>query len=353
MPNWYCTREAVKGAGNINTTQFDARIDRLIEAASRALDRITRRFFIPRTQTRTYRWPNPLAGVADRLYLDQDLLSVTTLLTKAQDTTPTTIAASDFFLEPNIEGLPARSIEIDQSSDAAFESGDTPQRSISVAGSWGFGNETAAAGSVASGLASSSSATEVVVTDGGKIGVGDTLLIESEQVFVSGRAFAALDSIKLDEALTADVTDVTATVEVSHGLVAGETIQVGSERMLIQSILTNDLTVIRAVDGSFLAAHSDDAPVQVTRTLTIVRGVNGTTAATHANSTAITKYQPVADIVSLCVAQAISDFHQENAGWGRSVGQGEGAQEFGGRALAQRWADVTKRYFRARAHTAV
>ena len=42
MANLYCTREAVKRAGNIHGANYDAQIDRLIEDASRSLDLLTR-----------------------------------------------------------------------------------------------------------------------------------------------------------------------------------------------------------------------------------------------------------------------------------------------------------------------
>lgn len=345
--NWYSGREQVKRAAGINGTDADVVVDRLIEANSRRIDLATRRFFIPKTETRLYRWPPLFPGQSWRLWLDGDLLSVTTLQAKAQDSSPTTI--TDFFLEPNNLGPPYSRIEIDLSSTAAFESGDTPQRSISVLGSWGYGNDTKAAGAVAgSGLASSASATSFVCSDASLIDVGDTLLIESDRLFVSERANAALDSILIDGALTADKAEVTVTVDGSHGLNAGEVILVDSEKMFIISISTNDLTVRRGYDASVLAAHSNDTAVHVFRTLTVVRGVNGTTAATHADTTAITKYVPPLDIVELCIAETIAAFNQEQSGWGRVVGTGEGAREMSGRSLSDLRDRVIRQYRRAR-----
>ena len=53
MPNWYTTRESVKRAIRSNGNENDEAIDRLIEAASRDVDNMTHRWFIPKTQTRT------------------------------------------------------------------------------------------------------------------------------------------------------------------------------------------------------------------------------------------------------------------------------------------------------------
>ena len=333
MANWYCTREQLKRFGGVNGADEDAQVDHIIEARSREIDRATRRFFIPRTETRLFRWPPRQTSRATVLWLDQDLISVTTLQTKAQDSSPTTIAAADFFLEPNNLGPPFNRIEIDLSSTAAFESGDTPQRSISVLGSWGFSNDTKSAGTVASGLASSSSAVSMVSSDSSLIGVGNTLLIESEQIFVSAKAFAALDSILIDGALTKSKSEVSVTVDTGHGIADGEIIMVDSEQMLVESSTATVLTVTRAYNGSVLAAHSNDTAVQIARTLTIERGINGTTAVTHSNATVIYVYEPPFDIVDLCIAESLAFHAQHGAKWGRTVGPGEGGFEFKTRAL--------------------
>ncbi len=330
--SWYCSREQIKAAGKLFDSARDGRIDDAAGAATRKIERLARRFFIPRTETRLYRFPGRHA-VGSVVELDTDLRSVSALLTKAQDDTPTTISSDDFFLEPANTGPPYSRIEIDLSSTAALESGDTPQRSISVAGVWGYAAESRAAGTVDSGLASSATATSMVCSDAGLIDVGATLLIESEQVFVSERAYAARGAIKIDGALAKDMAETTVTVDGSHELIAGEVIQVDAERMLILSISTNDLAVVRAYEGTVVATHSDEAPVLVARTLTIVRAHNGTTAVTHANSTAITRYVAPEDVQELALAYAVSSLAQGSAAWGRAIGSGDGAREFSARGI--------------------
>ena len=54
-----------------------AAIDRAIESASDRIELWTRRFFIPRTETRLYRWPGREQGPGPKLWLDQDLISIT------------------------------------------------------------------------------------------------------------------------------------------------------------------------------------------------------------------------------------------------------------------------------------
>lgn len=348
MTNHYATREQVKRAVSINGADKDPIIDRLIESVSRSIESCTKRFFIPETQTRTYRWPNLIYGHILTLWLDGDLISVTTLQIRAQDSSPTTIPASDFYLEPANHAPPFDRIEIDLSSGSAFESGDTPQRSVSVEGEWGYSDNTAPAGTVSSGLDSDSGATTMVCSNAALIGVGDTLLIESERMFVSDRAFANLASILLNGALTADQTNDTVTVDASHGIQANEVIKVDSEDMYVKAVNGNDLTVIRAYNGSLLAAHADNTQAQINRTLTIERGVNGSTAATHADSTAISKYEVPFDINELCVAEVIAAYSQEQSGWGREIGQGEGQREHNEKALGRLRKEVIGNYKRMR-----
>jgi len=348
VSNWYTTREAVKRAGRINGVLSDVQVDRVIESVSRQIDLSTRRFFIPRTETRLFRWPPTQTSLLTVLWLDQDLLSVTTLQSEAQNTTPTTISSSDFYLEPNNQGPPYDRIEIDLSSTAAYQSGDTPQRSISVAGSWGYTSTTRSGGTVASGLDSDSTVTTAVCSDASRIGVGDTLLIQSEQIFVSERSFAALDSKLINGALTSNQSEVTITVDSSHGIVAAEVIRVNSEQMYVVSVATNDLTVIRAYNGSVLAAHNDDTAIHINRTLTIERGVNGTTAATHADATSNTPYEPPMDIQSLAIGETLAMVAQEEAQWGRTVGPGDSAKDFTTLDLAARKHRTVEYYSRVR-----
>jgi len=190
---WYTTRESVKSAVGLVGAEYDALIDSYIEAASEDIEVMLNRRFIPETATKLYRWPQRKGFRSSQYYTgqvllleDEDLLAVTTLLAQAQDTTPVTIAAADYFLEPNNLGPPYTRIEIDLSSSAAFSGGDTPQRSISVAGRWGYSETTKAAGALAE--ADDGAETALDVTDSSLIGIGDTILVGSEAMFVSAKA---------------------------------------------------------------------------------------------------------------------------------------------------------------------
>lgn len=317
---WYCSVDVLKRAVGIAGADRDTVLAFYVEAASADIETLLGRRFIPETAEKLFRWP-PARGGGSVLGLDDlDLLAVTSLKAKAQDSSPTTIAAADYFLEPANLGPPYRRIEIDLSSSAAFEAGDTPQRSISVTGRWGYSEDTKAAGALAE--ADDGSEVALDVTDASLIDVGDTILIGSEAMFVSAKA-ALTTGTTLNDTLTADQNDVTVTLTSGAAVKQGEVILLDSEKMLVESISSNDLTVKRAYDGSVLAAHSTGITVYAYRTLTVIRAVNGTTAATHSSAAAITKYAPPADIVELCLAMAVGHLKQGESGWTGQISGGE------------------------------
>jgi len=148
-------------------------------------------------------------------------------------------------------------------------------------------------------------------------------------------------------ALTADPAETSVTVTDGTLVKAGEVISINSEKMYVVSISGNDLTVIRAYDGSTLAAHSDAQDVYAPRTATVTRGENGTTAAAHDTATAILKYAPPADVEGLCRAMATAYFFAEQGGWTGMVGASAAANvETKHAALIKRKMATLKRYQR-------
>lgn len=324
---WYATRRMVKDAAGLVGSIYDDIIDSYLESASADIERDLKRRFIPEMVTKDYRWPRIRSWTYPQvLYLeDDDLLAVTLLEAKAQDASPMIIPATDYFLEPVNLGPPYSRIEIDLSSTSAFEAGDTPQRSLAVTGRWAASEQTRTAGAVRSAGGVNASVTSLLCSDSSLIDVGDTLLIGSEAMFVSGVNSAAEEhGDLLNGAITQDTAASTVTVDDGSRYQAGEVILVDSELMLIRSISANALTVMRAHDGSQIAAHADDTPVSVLRTLTVVRGVNGTTPATHALSDAISAYSPPGVITDLCKALALGHLKQGQSGWTGHIAGNEG-----------------------------
>ena len=353
--NWYTTRDAVIAAIGQTGVSINPVIDRLIDAQSRQIERWTRRFYIPRTETHLFRWPEPRAGRSgDILWIDQDLLSVTTLQSQAQDSSPTTISSSDYFLEPNNPQVDGETrydrIELDQSSSASFQPGATAQRSISVLGSSGYTNETKSVGNTDNTL----SGTSFICDDGGPngIGVGDTLVIASEQLFVSEKALAAHGTFKVND--SGDITTVasaatkTFTADSSHGILVGERIRLENEEMVVVAVSTNDITVDRGHNGTVIATHANDTPIHNARTLTIVRAVNGTSDGASSGAVPVVKFEPPFDIQDWCLQETINAYHMGRSGGVRTIGGSDATREVKGIGITDLREGMVEKYQRLR-----
>jgi hypothetical protein len=312
---WYTTRETVKAALDIKeTARSNAQIDRAIEAASRQIEGALHRRFYPEVRTLTWDWPNAQRARPWRLWLDaNELISVTTLTAGGE-----TIAASDYLLYPS-SGPPYNRVEIDLDSSAAFSSGDTHQRAISITGLYGYRADEAPAG-VLAGAVSTVGATTIDVSDGAEVGVGDLLRVDDERLLVTGRTM--LDTGQnLGADLAASAAAVTVAVSDGTGYSVDEVLLIGSERMLVVDIAGNALTVKRAWDGSVLAAHTTGADIYAPRTLTVVRGALGTTAATHLTAAPVARHVPPGPVVALCVGLALAQVLGEQSGYARPEGR--------------------------------
>jgi hypothetical protein len=310
MGVWYSTREDVKSALDImETARNNTQVDRALEAASRAAEGFLHRTFAPILATRYFNWPNHSSARAWRLWLlHNDLISVTSITTGG-----VSVAASDYFLEPVNEGPPYDSIEIDLSSTASFEAGDTHQRSISVIGLWGYSNDETTVGATAEALDASETAVDVDGPTAARIGVGSVVRVDSERMLVTERGTLTTGQT-LQSDLDALDNDVTVAVTTGSSFTAGETILLGSERMLIVDIAGNNLTVRRAWDGSILAAHSGDT-IYAYRTLTVTRGALGTTAATHDSGASVVRWDVPGALRDYVMAEAINSLVQSSAGY--------------------------------------
>jgi len=109
----------------------DDLLDDLLEAAAAYIESRTGKIFEPVTDTRYYR-----QDAVDylTLYLDEDLLTVTTLTEGDEDGTE--IPSTDYWLLPRNDGPPYRRIELRADSDYSWDWATDGE--ISVAGTWGF-----------------------------------------------------------------------------------------------------------------------------------------------------------------------------------------------------------------------
>jgi len=209
----YATIADIKGVLGITSTTDDTVMRKQLEAASRAIDNYCNRRFYVTSETKTF-------DGATKLWLP-DLLSITTLKTDEGNdgTFENTYATTDYIkygggLEDSLNKLPYTRLEINPNGDyASFASGY--KVGVQIVGTWGYGN-----------------------------GISATPYI-------------------IDTTLSAAITTTTATtcaVTAVTNLSAGQTILIDSEQMYIYSISTLTLTVERGVNGTTAATHSITSP---------------------------------------------------------------------------------------------
>lgn len=347
---FYCTRESVQDAFDIREAAHrSTQIDEAIASASDDIDGWLNRHkhgLAPRIATRYFPWPARNYAPAWKLWLDEnELVSVSSLTAGG-----TAIAASDYFLEPVNSGPPYTHIELDLDSNASFTNTGTAQRAIAIVGVWGINDDQKAAGALESAVGSTSTTT-VDVTRSDIVGVGSVLEVDDEKMLVTGKS--SLDTTQnLASAMNALKNDQT--VDVSDGTLffVGEQVLIDSERMRITEISGNNLTVVRAYDGSTLAAHSVGADVYVYRRLTVERGALGTTAATHSDAASVTVWDVPSLVRDLCKAEAITRLEQEFSAYGARVYSDEaerdssGTEVVAGRGLTDLRKSCARRYKR-------
>jgi hypothetical protein len=163
--------------GDASWTQSDTTILTLLEGASRRIDEWCDRSrfgsgFGPRIGTNRYDAP---AGAV--LELEDDLLAITSVSGVSGGGTVTLTENTDVYGLP-YEPVPYRQLSLAWTGSKAWGS---DQRGTIIVGTWGYSNETYA---LATGGTLTSSATSLILT-GGSAYAGQTLLIDSEQLYVT------------------------------------------------------------------------------------------------------------------------------------------------------------------------
>lgn len=329
---FYATREEIKAELDVKeTARSNARIDRALADATEAVEGLTHRVFYPVQDTRKFDWPPQFGATPWILRLDANELISVTSLTSGN----VTIAPGDYLLRRADDRAepPYTRIEVNLGSNVSFIGGRTYQQNITVTGLFGYRNDETSAGTLAAQVATTGATT--ITVDGpasAALGVGSLLRIDNERMIVTGRA--QLDTGQgFGDSMTATSNDVSIGAANGSAYAVGEVIARDSERMLITDIAGNLLTVIRAWDGSVLAAHTDSA-IYAPRTLTVVRGALGTTAAVHSNGASVVRCDPPGSVRQLCIAEALTDLLQGRSGYARTAGTGDNERETSGKGLA-------------------
>lgn len=315
----YAWREEVKAALDVaETARRNAQVDRNMVAGARAVDRLCHRTFAPVLREMTFDWPNSQSPTHNRLWLDaNELVSLTSMTSGG-----VTIAGADALLRPD-DGPPFTHLETNDSTSAVFASGATTQRAITVTGLFGYRDDTADAGQLATGI--NSAVRYLDVTDGSVVGVGSLLRADDERMLVTGRTM-----ITTGQTLQADLLDknnaVTVTVQDGTGFAQGELILIDGERMRVDDIAGNALVVARAVDGSPLAAHTGNPVIYSPRRLLVDRAAAGTAAAAH-SAGPLSVWVPPPLVRQLAIAETIVALNQETGGYGQQIRAGESAMK--------------------------
>ena len=325
--DWLCTREdVVRGMDVPAPSRITAQIDRAVGAGTVQVDRLCHRSFRPWTGTRYFPFPNHQYARSGRLYLGQhDLISAISITSGGT-------VITGYLLEPVNSGPPYTRIDLDDATSAAWAAGPTTNRSIAIAGVWGYGDDETVITTLASSATSGAATLALTVAAG--LGVGDLIRVDSERMVITGWSWSSSGQT-LGGNLTASLTDQMVSVSNGSLFAVGELILIDSERMMITDIAGNTLVVRRAIDGTTLASHTATTTVYAQRAATVDRAVRGTTAAAHNSAAVVYRHDVPPLIRSLAVAESIAQYHQELSGYGRTVGTGDNQREARGAALAE------------------
>ena len=119
------------------------------------------------------------------------------------------------------------------------------------------------------------------------LAANDILDIRGEFVLIAS-GFPKTDAVNMGSGLGNNAgSDTTLTVDTGGSFASGDIVLVGTEKMKVTNVSSNDLTVTRAFSGTTIASHADDAVV-TNLSLSVTRGHGGTTAVAHPHGSTVT-----------------------------------------------------------------
>lgn len=346
MGIWYTTLETVKGAVDVaETARNNAQIRRCIESGSRSIDgarvgqgQLGRRFY-PETLTRYF--DAPTSRPAWQLPLGEyELISVTSITSGGVTITP-----GDYILQPENDGPPYDRIDLNQAVYSSWPHA-TAQRAIGIAGQWNFRADEELVGALTSQLGAAAGDVAAVAWNTARIGTGNILRIDDERVVIRERTWSDSGQNLGAPGLTASMAGIVVPVTTGSAYAADEVLLVDGEKMRVVDVAGNNLIVIRAWDGSVLAAHDAGADVYTLTGVQLDRGQLGTTAAVHDSAAAIYRHIIPGLVDDLCLAESLNQLQQELGAYGRSAGSGESASVVNTVGLERIRADAFNAYGR-------
>ena len=182
--NCYASLSRLKSRLDITATTYDTDLVMVLNAASRAVDNYTKRYFYIREGTHYF------DGSSSPFFMPEDLLSIDASGFKLDEdgdvTYEATLATGDYFLYPHND-FPKTYVKVTTNSNyGGFASGI--KKGISIAGKFGYGDGESATPYTDSGATitvTTNTNTTVNASDGSLFGVGQTILAGSEQLYIS------------------------------------------------------------------------------------------------------------------------------------------------------------------------
>ena len=190
MANAYISVAGIKQAAalNIQGTAYDTRLRQLAENVSRQVDRYCNRVFFFYTEIKEFSGEG-----SPRLHIP-DLIAVTTLKedSNSDGTFDTTWAAADYNKEPaNSQptadwGHGFTRLEVNIRSNGSQDVFIKDQRNYEITGTWGY--RRVIEDSLNTGTLTTGTSTALILSGTANLEVGQTLVLESEQVYLIGIA---------------------------------------------------------------------------------------------------------------------------------------------------------------------
>lgn len=371
----YCNRfEPMRALDFPPGIDVTAAVDRALTDVAENIEGNLHRVFYPSDDTRYFDWPSQgMSGggqYADpwRYWLDEnDIVCMTSLVSGG-----VTLPLNQVFLRPWENPRKGRpyytAVELDRAYNVQFgNNAQTPQYSIAMGCTWGYGADADPAGTLAAGVGLDDAT--ITVTDGSKAGPGDLIILgygRGDAPFPGSDPHAgAIPPFVGERILITDVTPVaTGLTQTGSGCTSaldndqqlqwtgegslnpGEVITIDSEDMLVQKIIGEVATVRRGFNGSTLTSHSGSA-IYAWREYSVLRAQLGTSYLGPYDSGApVVRHRVPSMIRGLAIAEVENQLLQEGSGYARTMGSGESSMPAPGAGLADKWAECKTRHGR-------
>lgn len=355
-------------------------VDRALGDVSENVEGHLHRVFYPSDDTRYFDWPNQGASGGGqyanpwRYWLDEnDLVALTNLVSGG-----VTLPLNQVFLRPYDNPRKFRPyytfIELDRSYNVQFgNNAQTPQLSIAMTGTWGYGADADPAGTLAADVGDSDDT--ITVSDGSKAGPGDLVILGygrgsapfpgsdphagaiapyvGERVLITDVAAVETGLTQSGAGCTTDSdADNALSTTGSGALNPGEVVILDQENMLVEQVVAGVATMRRAFNGTMLASHSG-AAVYALRQWSVLRAQLGTIAVTASQGDPVSRHRVPSLVRSLAIAEVENTLLQEGTGYARTVGSGDAVRAAPGIGLADKWAECRTRHGRKARHRGV